>query len=199
MKILLGKIITRLLQILFYFKNFIIPNLFVLKSIKYKWKKPVINQLLLLRGEGSVNAGQNCVFGYKFGGRYRSGCIELQPRYHGARIIFGNNISSNNNLFICAANLVIIGDDTLIGQNVSIFDHEAHGVASNKRREIGKIGEVHIGRNVWIGNNVTILKNSTIGNNSVIAAGAVVSGHFPNDVIIGGVPARIIKRLNENK
>lgn len=52
-----------------------------------------------------------------------------------------------------------------------------------------------IGKNVWIGNNVTILKNSEVGDNTIIAAGAVVSGKFPANVIIGGVPAKTIKVL----
>ena len=50
-----------------------------------------------------------------------------------------------------------------------------------------------IGGNVWIGNNVIILKNSSIGDNSIIAAGAVVSGSFHANVVIGGVPAITIK------
>ena len=83
----------------------------------------------------------------------------------------------------------------MIGQNVTIMDFEAHGIEASKRREVGEIGKVRIGKNVWIGNNVTILKNSSIGENTIIAAGAVVSGYFPENVIIGGVPAKIIREL----
>lgn len=75
------------------------------------------------------------------------------------------------------------------------MDHEAHGVAPDKRRELGVIGEVVIGKNVWIGNNVIILKESQVGDNSIVAAGAVVSGRFPENVIIGGVPAKILRSL----
>lgn len=75
------------------------------------------------------------------------------------------------------------------------MDHEAHGIPPDKRRELGAIGEVVIGENVWIGNNVTILKDSHVGDNSIVAAGAVVSGRFPENVIIGGVPAKIIRSL----
>jgi acetyltransferase-like isoleucine patch superfamily enzyme len=76
------------------------------------------------------------------------------------------------------------------------MDHEAHGVNPNKRRQIGEIGQVLIGQNVWISNNVIILKNSQIGNNSIVAAGTVVSGKFPDNVIIGGIPAKIIRPLS---
>ena len=54
---------------------------------------------------------------------------------------------------------------------------------------------VSIKDNVWIGSNVTILDGVTVGENSVIAAGAVVNKSFPNNVIIGGIPAEIIKRI----
>ena len=96
---------------------------------------------------------------------------------------------------LCSANYIIIGDNTLIGQSVTILDHEAHGVAPDKRRQLGEIGKVIIGKNVWLGNNVIILKNSEIGDNTIVAAGAVVLGKFPANVIIGGVPAKIIKNL----
>ena len=56
--------------------------------------------------------------------------------------------------------------------------------------------KVVIDENVWIGNNVMILKNSEIGKNSIVAAGAVVSGVFPPNVIIGGVPAKVIKEID---
>ena len=75
------------------------------------------------------------------------------------------------------------------------MDFEAHGIKASERRELGEIGKVSIGKNVWIGNNVTILKNTEIGENTIVAAGAVVSGTFPSNVIIGGVPAKIIRKL----
>jgi acetyltransferase-like isoleucine patch superfamily enzyme len=111
------------------------------------------------------------------------------------QIIIGDNVSTNNNIFLCAANHIEIGEDTLIGQYVTIMDHEAHGIEPNKRKELGEIGKVIIKKNVWIGNNVLILKNTEIGQNTIVAAGAVVSGIFPSNVIIGGVPAKIIRTL----
>ncbi len=102
---------------------------------------------------------------------------------------------TNNNVFICAANLVDIGKGTLVGESVTIMDHEAHGIAAGERRQLGKVGEIRIGENVWIGNNVMILKNSSIGDNTIVAAGAIVSGNFPANVIIGGIPAKLIRQL----
>ncbi|MDA9339392.1 acyltransferase [Polaribacter sp.] len=156
---------------------------------------PICNQKTLLTGIGHIDFGDNCVFGYKLGGFHKGGAIELQVRNIKSKIKLGNNIRINNNLFICAVNYIEIGTNTLIGQGVTIMDFEAHGIQPSKRREIGEIGKVIIGNNVWVGNNVMILKNSEIGDNTIIAAGAVVSGKFPENVIVGGVPAKIIRSL----
>jgi len=183
----------------FYFKrffNFILPNKFNLIRHRIILSDfPSFNQITLCEGTGIVEIGKGCSFGYKPGGFHRYGSIEFQARYKEARIKIGDNVATNNNIMLCAANYIEIGDDTLIGQYVTIMDHEAHGINPLKRRGLGEIGKVILGQNVWVGNNVTILKNTEIGDNSIVATGAVVSGKFPANVIIGGVPAKIIKSL----
>ena len=52
-----------------------------------------------------------------------------------------------------------------------------------------------LGKNVWVGSNSTILSGVTIGDNSVVAAGAVVTKDVPENTVVGGVPARFIKRI----
>ena len=180
------------------FFNFYLVNYKVLLQKRMQIKNNLIcNQKLLVTGKGILEFGENCIFGHKLGGNFHNGLIEIQPRFPSSKIIIGNNFTSNNNLVICAANFIKIGDYALIGQGVSIVDHEAHGISPKKRNKIGEIGEVIIGKNVWIGSNVIILKNSVIGDNSIVAAGAVVSGKFPSNVIIGGVPAKIIREIND--
>ena len=177
---------------------FMLPNIFkiVKNKIEYNLKQLNVQQKTFITGEGKVKIGKNCLFGYKLGGGNYKGSIEIQPRYKDSRIIIGNKVSINNNLTICAANKIIINDNTLIGNNVTILDHEAHGIHPNDRNKIGEIGEVVIGKNVWLGNNVTILKNTIIGDNTIVAVGAVVSGVFPSNVIIGGIPAKIIRKID---
>lgn len=55
-----------------------------------------------------------------------------------------------------------------------------------------------IGKNVWIGSNATILPGVTIGNNSVVAAGAVVTKDVPENTVVAGVPATVLKKVNNH-
>ncbi len=181
---------------IFFIYRFFLPNIlaFYKKRIVYK-NKPICSQKVFITGSGRISIGLNCYLGYKLGGQVRACGIELQARTEHAQIRIGDNVLSNNNLFICSSNYIEIGQNTLIGQQVTIMDFEAHGIAPDKRKTIGEIGNVIIGENVWIGNNVTILKNSEIGKNTIVATGSIVSGKFPENVIIGGIPAKIIKEL----
>nr|WP_319400078.1 acyltransferase [uncultured Carboxylicivirga sp.] len=88
-----------------------------------------------------------------------------------------------------------IGDDTIIGNYVS-FHPENHNFSDLTRpiRLQGVTGNgIKVGRNCWIGAKATFLDNSEIGDGCIVAAGAVIRGHFPDNVIIGGVPAKVIK------
>ena len=185
-------IIIYLKRIRFYY----LPNIHIVCSDRVSITKTIkFNQITRFTGCGKIKIGDNCTFGYKPGGFYRGAGIEIQARGVESLIIVGNNVFSNNNVFICSSGSIEIGDNTLIGQNVTMMDFEAHGILPDKRRTVGQVGTIKIGQNVWIGNNVVILKNSKIGNNVIVAAGAIVTGRFPDDVIIGGVPAKIIKNI----
>jgi acetyltransferase-like isoleucine patch superfamily enzyme len=154
------------------------------------------NQKTIITGKGLVKIGKWSSFGYVRGGYFYNGISELQPRYENSKIVIGQNVATNNNLFICSAREVVIGDNTLIGEGVVMIDHDAHGIQPNDRKtSIGKVASIYIGENVWIGSRVTILPGTKIGNNSVIGAGAVIKGEFPANTIIAGNPAKVIKNL----
>jgi maltose O-acetyltransferase len=63
---------------------------------------------------------------------------------------------------------------------------------------MAKAAPVRIGNDVWIGGNVTILPGVTIGNNVVVAAGAVVNKDVPDNSLVGGVPAKLIRELEND-
>ena len=86
-------------------------------------------------------------------------------------------------------NKLIIGTHCGIGYNCLFMDTDFHHVNNDKKEERGII----IGNNVWIGANCIILKNVILGNNVIVGAGSVVTKSFPDNVLIAGNPARIIK------
>ena len=69
---------------------------------------------------------------------------------------------------------------------------------SRNRKHLGIAKPVTIGNDVWIGGNVTILPGVKIGNNVVVAAGAVVTKDVPDNCVVGGVPARFIKEIEND-
>lgn len=115
----------------------------------------------------------------------------------GLKINIGNNVGIGDFSHIGGAGGVDIGDDTIIGSYFSV--HPENHIFSNVSIPIRLQGIEHkgikIGSGCWIGAKVTILDGANIGNNCVIAAGAVVRGFFPNNCVIGGVPAKIIKYI----
>ena len=114
---------------------------------------------------------------------------------YGCNITIGHGFYANTDCIILDVAPVTIGDNVLIGPNVSIYTacHPLDAIERNKWVEWAE--PVTIGNNVWIGGSSTILPGVTVGDNVVIGAGSVVTRDVPSDVVVGGNPARIIKRL----
>ena len=146
-------------------------------------------------GTYSIDSGVQ--FGYDIGGRCKNGYIELQSRRPEACIHIGHKVAFNNNCTVMSCVGITIGDRCRIGSEVQIIDFDGHGIMPSQRHTVGRMKKIEIGENVWIGNRVTLLSGTVIGDNSVVAAGAVVKGEFPANVMIGGVPARIIKNIGD--
>lgn len=85
-----------------------------------------------------------------------------------------------------------IGEDTIWAWNFNIQTGN-HGFIDRNEYEIKSI---KIGKNCWIGGNVTILPGVQLGDNITIGANSVVTKSFPSNVVIAGVPAKVIKELN---
>lgn len=117
---------------------------------------------------------------------------------NGKNIHVGNNFLANYNVTILDIASFHAGDDVMIGPNTLITTVN-HPLSPRKRRQgIGQAKPVKIGHDVWIGGNVTILPGVTIGNNVVIAAGAVVTKDIPDNVLAGGIPAKVIREIDND-
>lgn len=114
-------------------------------------------------------------------------------------INYGKNTKIGKNVFInfdCTfldLGGIILEDNVMIAPKVCLLS-EGHPI-SPKERQTLTAGRIHIKKNAWIGANATILQGVTIGENSVVAAGAVVSQDVPDNTIVGGIPAKIIKTI----
>ena len=91
---------------------------------------------------------------------------------------------------------ITIDEGVLIAPKVTISS-EGHPIAIGNRQSLS-VTHVHICRNVWIGAGAVITPGVTIGENSIVAAGAVVTKDVPANVVVAGVPAKIIKELENN-
>lgn len=122
----------------------------------------------------------------------------LFPPFHtdcGKNITIGKNVFINMGCKFQDQGGIFIGDGSLIGHNVVIATLN-HAMAPDNRGTMIP-APVHIGNRVWIGSNATILPGVTIGDGAIVAAGAVVTRDVPENTVVGGVPARIIRTISE--
>ncbi|RMG25009.1 MAG: acyltransferase, partial [Methanobacteriota archaeon] len=97
----------------------------------------------------------------------------------------------NKNSVIACMESITIGNNVLIADHVSIFDHD-HGLVN---RSEYRTKPVLIEDNVWLGSHSVVLKGVRIGKGSIVAAGSVVTKSIPPNEIWGGVPARFMKKI----
>ena len=117
---------------------------------------------------------------------------------NGKNIYIGSNFTGNYNITMLDIREIYIGDNVMIGPNTLITTVGHPLSPMGRRKHLGIAKPVTIGNDVWIGGNVTILPGVTIGNNVVVAAGAVVTKDVPDNCVVGGVPARKIKDIDDD-
>jgi acetyltransferase-like isoleucine patch superfamily enzyme len=111
----------------------------------------------------------------------------------GRNIHVGKNVFINSGCRFQDQGGIIIGDGALIGHNVVLATLNHH--IDPRKRSTLYPKSIVIGKNVWIGANATVVPGVTIGDGAIIAAGAVVTRDVPANVVVGGVPAKIMKKI----
>lgn len=116
---------------------------------------------------------------------------------YGYNIFVGENFYANFNCTFLDVSTIEIGDNCMFAPNVQLYTatHPLHPVKRNSGLEYAK--PIKIGDNVWLGGGVIVTPGVTLGNNVVVGAGSVVTKSFPDNVVIAGNPARIIKTVEE--
>ena len=109
----------------------------------------------------------------------------------GRNVKIGKRVVVMNNSLFMAAGGITIDDDVLVAANVQLIsnnhDLNDHAVLTCK--------PVHLKRNCWIGAGATILPGVTVGENSVVGAASVVTKDVPDNVVVVGSPAKIVKQI----
>lgn len=116
-------------------------------------------------------------------------------------VIFGRNVRMRGRIdFGSEPYLITIGDNVTITDRVRFITHDGGvGIFRKEFPGINVFGKITIGNNVFIGINSIILPGITVGNNVVIGVSSVITKDIPDNVIVAGVPAKIIRTTDEYK
>ena len=110
----------------------------------------------------------------------------------------GSNVYLGPGVWINALGGLDIGDEVIIGPYVCIATTE-HGFFRGSARYGGThLGSVALGRGSWIGSHATVMPGVNVGAGTVVAANAAVTRTTPSDVVVGGVPAKVMKPRVDN-
>lgn len=138
---------------------------------------------------------------FALGKRNRIECYrKYKTQFFSPKLLLGDRVSFGDDCHIGCINSIIIGRNTAVGSKVMIIDH-SHGKEIMKNNPLDEPlfskGGIVIGENCWIGDGVSILPNVKIGNNVTIGCNSVVTKSFPDNCVIAGNPAKIIKKKME--
>jgi acetyltransferase-like isoleucine patch superfamily enzyme len=190
--IFISNIITKLLLFInnadvgSNFKSNGIPKLYIHHTGKFSLERDVkLNNTVM---NNPIGRNAKCIFVIR----------------ENAILSIGKNTGMSGVTIVCQKE-IIIKDNVKIGGNVCIYDTDFHSLNANDRnipsydKDNTNKKKVYIGNNVFIGAHSTILKGVTIGKNSIIGACSVVTKDINNNEIWAGNPAKLIKKIDENK
>jgi len=186
----------------------------LLRGLFFLRKKVFLGTNCNISNKSNLQFGKNVTFesnvavdGYAknkliFGDRVKIGSSSIisctsHLSMYGLGLTIGNNSAVGRFCEFGSAGGITIGNDVIMGSYVS-FHSQNHNFDVPERliREQGVTSKgIVLKNNIWVGAKVTFLDGAVVGNNCVVAAGSLVKGVFPDNVVIGGVPAKIIKNL----
>jgi len=126
----------------------------------------------------------------------------IEPPFHanfgGHHVHFRSNIYANFNLTLVDDTHIYVGDQTMIGPNVTLAT-AGHPILPELREQNYQYNmPVHIGRNCWLGTGVIVLPGVTIGDNVVVGAGSIVTKDLPDNVVAVGNPCRVLRQISDH-
>lgn len=129
------------------------------------------------------------------------GCY-IEPPFHanfgGHHVHLGNYVYANFNLTCVDDTHIYIGDNTMIGPNVTLAT-AGHPILPRLREKGYQFNlPIHIGKNCWLGAGVIVLPGVNIGDNSVIGASSIVTKDIPSNVVAYGSPCKVIREISKN-
>lgn len=126
--------------------------------------------------------------------------LEILPTFmvdYGYNLKFGDSVFVNHHSYFMDGALITIGNHVFIGPFCGFYTAN-HPLNAKRRNEgLEQALPITIEDNVWLGANVTVVGGITIGSGSVIAAGSVVTKDIPPNVVAGGVPAKVIRQIDQ--
>lgn len=179
---------------------------FFVSGLKFRFRLKKIGSLCKLRLNGRVINGKYVSFGNNVEIE-KNWIIAVYPEYANqfnpvrskGGVYIGDKTYINRNLTIYCADTVAVGTNCLFGSNVLITDNN-HGIDLSTEIPFSKqplsTEPVIIGDNCWIGESAKILKGGGLGANCIVAAGSIVTKKFPSNVMVAGIPARIVKQYD---
>lgn len=132
-----------------------------------------------------------------FTGGFGEGSHVMGPLFinRASHVHIGKNVSIMPYFRCMSAGNVTLDDDVRIAMNVQIItnNHDSYD------RDVLTIKDVHIKKNAWIGAGATILPGVTVGENAIVGAGSIVTKDVPDNAVVVGNPAKVIKTLDPEK